>query len=63
MVDMSGKFWFETFSLRRFFFLVGIVPLSMAERVRVVQLGEEEALGKLIAALQYLKGVHLKKGE
>lgn len=42
---------------------MGIVPLSMAERVRVVQLGEEEALGKLIAALQYLKGVHLKKGE
>lgn len=34
---------------------VAIVPVSMAERVRVVQLGEE-ALGKFVAALQCVGG-------
>lgn len=60
MVDMSGIFWFGAFSVRSFLwvFFVAIVSLSMAKRVRVGQLGEEEALGKLIASLQYLKGVH-----
>lgn len=56
MVGVSGIFWNGAFSVRRFF--VAIVPPSVIERVRVVQLGEEEAVGKLIAALQYLKGVH-----
>lgn len=34
---------------------MAIVPVSMAERVRVVQLGEE-ALGKFVAALQCVGG-------